>query len=192
MRIEKTNEILRVIIEHEGLYEDDTFAVLLSDDKLINENDFVFYNSYNRSTKYERGSFRSRIDWKHSTFPISNDNAVMIKDACSTESVCDECIIDLGSIDSRINKIVVGACLYGTCFQEEHINSFIQVRVFISNDQKNICEFQIPIDESAVSKRAFEGLILKRSDDRSWEINKGTLFFSNGLEDVIEKYGSDF
>ena len=103
----------------------DASAFLLGEDGVIlNDADFVYYNSDNRSEQYDRQKFGNKKKWRDSTVPVSKDGSVVgsIDDLgegedddenidMETES-SEEMHVDLSKVDSKITEIVFCVTVY--------------------------------------------------------------------------------
>ena len=103
---------LSVILGWKSGADLDASAFLLGEDGVILEDgDFVFYNSDNRSEAFDRQKFGNKRKWREETVPVSIDGSVVgssddLGDDDEGEDANEEMHVDLSKVNSKISEIV--------------------------------------------------------------------------------------
>lgn len=187
---------------HKGVYfvefginnhlEVDLFALLLKGDELLDEGDFVYYNSKNRTEPFNISLFGNKQTWMARTEPMSSDGSIRLEGDYSGddnyeylsdeyEILSERCYIDLSKINPKYDKIKIGFALFGQLFEKNTcINAYLK-----SGDNEFInAHYTIQVDN--INHSAIEGLVMTRLDDNSWEIEMSPRTFPNGMRGIID------
>lgn len=194
-RIGKTDELssIQVDLNWKSGADLDASAFLLNEDGVLTENaDFVFYNSDNRSEKYDIKKFGARKNWRNLTRPMSFDGSVLgSQDDLGNDDDGDESgetmHVDLLKTRAEIREIVF--CV--TIYDEDGKTSFKDVRdpqIVISNTEtgEELCSYNLKEEFSTETAVVTGSLIL--NDQGDWEfvaIGKG---YDGGLQTLIDMY----
>lgn len=172
--------------------ESDIYALLLKGDELLDDGDFVYYNSPNRTEPFNVSLHGNKRKWMERTMPMSSDGSIIIggdyggddnyEDLSDEyELLSERCYIDISKVNSKYDTIKIGFALHGQIFEMGTcINAYMR-----SADNETInAHYTIQVDNCNHS--AIEGLVLTRLDDDSWEIGMSPRTLPNGMRGIID------
>lgn len=172
----------------------DASAFLVNEDgTIIDDADFVFYNSNNREKKYSHEDFGTKSNWRSKTRPMSSDGSVMGsfddlgEDDDEGEDSNEEMTVDLSKVRPEIKEIVFCVTIY---HGDKEGVTFGKVRdpyISIINEDngEEICRYNLKekfTNETAV----VAGSLVFQDEDWSFEAQgKG---YEGGLQTLIDIY----
>lgn len=165
----------------------DLSAFLVGEDGLIMDDaDFVYYGSLNRSEPFSKEKFGNKNAWKERTLPMSADGSVRgAHDERKGGGNAEQLNVTLNKINNKITEIVFCA----TIFTEGKAFGDIQNPILtITNDDngEELCDFTLNEDfhlETAVTAGS-----LVVNDDGDWEYKAECKGYEGGLETLTEIY----
>lgn len=127
----------------------DTQAWLLNIDGIIvNDEGFVFYNSENRTEKFDRAKFGNKKNYLDSTRPMSADGAVLgakdeLEGGIETINIC------LSKIAPEVQEVAITATVYVP--NDDNVETFGEVenaRITVINEdsQEALCFYELSKD----------------------------------------------
>lgn len=170
----------------------DLFAILLDKgDKLIEDGDFVFYNSENRTVPFDPDKWHSRSCWRNNTLPISVDGSVMmVKDAPIDEDNEDdwgECMfIDLFKTRPEINKILLFLAVYDDTGSRS-LSGIKSIRVRLKQHESLETIFSSKISKDFTTEKVITVCSLQRKSDGLWSVGDEVIGY-NDIQAILSKY----
>lgn len=175
----------------------DLSALLLSEkEKILDEADFVFYSSRNRSIPFDQNKFVSRRQWIEHTNPASLDQSVeLLSDDYidSDELYSDYCSeylkVSLLKVRPEISKILFMASIYD--FDSNFhfgLTEDCQIELLAKGTLAPFASYNmIPIISKVPNAKAIVFAELSRSNHK-WCFQIIEESFSEGLQAIVEKY----
>ncbi|MCM1139100.1 MAG: TerD family protein [Muribaculum sp.] len=170
----------------------DTQAWLLNNDGIIvNDEGFVFYNSENRTEKFDRAKFGNKKNYLESTRPMSADGAVLgakdeLEGGIETINIC------LSKIAPEVQEIVISATVYVP--NEDKVETFGQVQnakitIIDENSDEALCFFELSKDYQSEDALVAGRFIV--SDDGEWEFEAAGNGYNGGLQTLVDMYAEE-
>ena len=167
----------------------DAQAWLLNDEGIIvNDEAFVFYNSKNRTEKWDKVKFGNRKNYLTSTRPLSADGAVLgpkdeLTGGIETINIC------LSKIASDVQEVVITSSVYMP--NNDNVETFGQVenaKITIIDEDSNeaLCFFELSKDYKSEDALVAGRFII--NDDGEWEFEAMGKGYNGGLETLVELY----
>jgi tellurium resistance protein TerD len=174
----------------------DASAFLLGEDgAIMDDADFVFYNSENRNKPFDRSEFGNKKNWKSQTCPMSKDGSVMGSiddlgdgDEEEGEDAGETMHVDLSKVNPKITEIVFIVTIY---HGDEEGTTFGKVRepfISITNEETGdeLCRFDLKDKFSSETAVVAGSLICDANGDWSFEAQgKG---YDGGMQTLIDIY----
>lgn len=170
----------------------DVCAFLLNDDGVIMEDaDFVFYNSNNRSEAFDKTKFGSKANWRSNTVPVSFDGSVVGapddkgEGDDDGEEAGEEMHVTLEKVRPGVNEIVFCVTIYtpGTSFKDVR-----NPQIVISNDEsgEELCSYQLKEEFSSETAVVAGALLL--NEEGEWEFKAVGNGYDGGMQTLIDMY----
>lgn len=167
----------------------DTQAWLLNIDGIIvNDEGFVFYNSANRTEKFDRAKFGNKKNYLESTRPMSADGAVLgAKDelvgGIETINIC------LSKIAPEVQEVAISATVYIP--NDDNVETFGQVEnakitIIDENSGESICFYELSKDYQSEDALVAGRFIV--NDDGDWEFEASGNGYNGGLQTLVDMY----
>lgn len=167
----------------------DAQAWLLNQDGVIvNDEGFVFYNSVNRTEKWDKAKFGNKKNYLDSTRPLSADGAVLgpkdeLKGGIETINIC------LRKIAHEVQEVAISATVYVP--NEDKVETFGEVEnakitVIDEASDSPLCFYELSRDyktEDAVVAARFVV-----NDDGVWEFEALGNGYNGGLQTLVDMY----
>lgn len=167
----------------------DTQAWLLNNDGIIvNDEGFVFYNSENRTEKFDRAKFGNKKNYLNSTRPMSADGAVLgakdeLEGGIETINIC------LSKIAPNVQEIAISATVYVP--NDDNVETFGQVEnakitIIDEESEEELCFFEL-----SKSYQSEDALVAGRfviSEDGEWQFEAVGNGYSGGLQTLVDMY----
>lgn len=185
---------LSVILGWKSGADLDASAFLLGEDGVILEDgDFVFYNSDNRSESFDRQKFGNKRKWREETVPVSMDGSVVgsaddLGDDEEGEDANEEMHVDLSKVSSKITEIVFCVTIY---HGDEDGTTFGSVRdpyISIVNDEdgEELCRYAL--NEKFKTETAVVAGSLICNEDGEWAFEAQGKGYEGGMQTLIDIY----
>lgn len=185
---------LSVILGWKSGADLDASAFLLGEDGVILEDgDFVFYNSDNRSEVYDRQKFGNKRKWREKTVPVSMDGSVVgsaddLGDDDEGEDANEEMHVDLSKVSSKITEIVFCVTIY---HGDENGTTFGDVRtpyISIINDEdgEELCRYAL--NEKFKTETAVVAGSLLCNEEGEWSFLAQGKGYEGGMQTLIDIY----
>ncbi|MBD5239142.1 MAG: TerD family protein [Bacteroidales bacterium] len=164
----------------------DASAFLLGEDGVIlDDADFVYYKSNNRSEEYDRKQFGSKANWRENTIPVSFDRSVLgSADDLGGEDAGETMHVELDKVRPEITEIVFCVTIYGD-------ESFKDVKdpqiVIIDEDSDEVlCKYDLKEHFSSETAVVAGSLVL--NEDGEWEFEAIGKGYDGGLQTLVDMY----
>lgn len=197
-KIEKESGLSKIKVElgWKGGDLDASSFLLGEDGVIIQDQDFVYYNSENRTEPFDRTKFGNKKKWKELTRPMSKDGSVLgslddtgdDNDDDSSES--NETIeVDLENVDGKIQEIIFVVTIYnregdsGITFKEV-IDPYI--RIIDATTEMQILQYKLA--ETFATETGVEVGKLICNIDGDWEFEAVGKGYDGGLQTFIDMY----
>lgn len=185
---------LSVILGWKSGADLDASAFLLGEDGVILEDgDFVFYNSDNRSESFDRQKFGNKRKWREETVPVSVDGSVVgsaddLGDDEEGEDANEEMHVDLSKVSSKITEIVFCVTIY---HGDEEGTTFGNVRdpyISIVNDEdgEELCRYAL--NEKFKTETAVVAGSLICNEEGEWAFEAQGKGYEGGMQTLIDIY----
>jgi stress response protein SCP2 len=185
---------LSVILGWKSGADLDASAFLLGEDGVILEDgDFVFYNSDNRSETFDRQKFGNKRKWREETVPVSIDGSVVgsaddLGDDDEGEDANEEMHVDLSKVSSKITEIVFCVTIY---HGDEDGTTFGNVRdpyISIVNDEdgEELCRYAL--NEKFKTETAVVAGSLVCNEEGEWSFVAQGKGYEGGMQTLIDIY----
>lgn len=183
---------LTVSLGWKGGADLDACAFLLGEDGVIlNDADFVFYNSNNREEEFSREKFGNKKIWRARTRPMSTDGSVMgsIDDLGDDEDedgdASEDMMVDLNKVDGKITEIVFCVTVYNEATTFGHVNS---PYISIVNDEngEEICRYNLK--EKFQNETAVVAGRLLCDEEGEWSFEAVGKGYTGGMQSLIDIY----
>lgn len=176
----------------------DACSFLLGEDGVIMDDaDFVFYNSNNREEPFSREKFGNKKNWREETFPMSLDGSVKgphddrgtgddIEDSDENGEGNEEIYVDLTKVDPKITEIVFCATMYN-----HETYSFGDVEglyISITNEEngEELCRYNLK--EKFKTETAVVGGSLLCDEEGEWSFEAVGKGYTGGMQSLIDIY----
>ena len=167
----------------------DTQAWLLNLDGLIvNDEGFVYYNSQNRTEKFDRAKFGNKKNYLDKTRPMSADEAVLgakdeLKGGIETINIC------LSKIDSEVQEVAISATVYVP--NDDNVTTFGQVenaKITIIDEESDeaLCFFELSKDYKSEDALLAGRFVI--NDEGEWEFEAVGKGYNGGLQTLVDIY----
>lgn len=185
---------LSVILGWKSGADLDASAFLLGEDGVILEDgDFVFYNSDNRSEAFDRQKFGNKRKWREETVPVSMDGSVVgsaddLGDDEEGDDANEEMHVDLSKVSSKITEIVFCVTIY---HGDEDGTTFGNVRdpyISIVNDEdgEELCRYAL--NEKFKTETAVVAGSLICNEEGEWAFEAQGKGYEGGMQTLIDIY----
>lgn len=170
----------------------DAHAWLLNGDGVIVNNEgFVFYNSVNRTEKFDKAKFGNKKNYLESTRPLSADGAVLgpkdeLKGGIETINIC------LSKINPEVQEVAVSSTVYVP--NDDNVETFGQVEnakitVIDEDSDEPLCFFELSKDFQTEDAMVAGRFIV--NDDGDWEFEAVGNGYNGGLQTLVDMYTED-
>lgn len=162
--------------------------LLNSDGIIVNDEGFVFYNSENRTEKFDRVKFGNKKNYLDSTRPMSADGAVLgakdeLEGGIETINIC------LSKIAPEVQEIAISATVYVP--NEDNVETFGQVenaKITIIDEESGdaLCFYEMSKDYKSEDALVVGRFVI--SDDGEWEFEAAGNGYNGGLQTLVDMY----
>lgn len=166
----------------------DTQAWLLNIDGIIvNDEGFVFYNSENRTEKFDRAKFGNKKNYLDSTRPMSADGAVLgakdeLEGGIETINIC------LSKIAPEVQEVLISATVYASANNVATFGDVGNAKITIYDEESGeaLCFYQLSNDYK--SEDAIEAARFIINDEGEWEFEAVGKGYNGGLQTLVDIY----
>lgn len=167
----------------------DAQAWLLNlDGIIVNDEGFVFYNSANRTEKFDRTKFGNKKNWLESTRPMSADGAVLgpkdeLKGGIETINLC------LSRIAPEVQEVAISATVYIP--NDDNVETFGEVenaKITVIDEESGeaLCFYELSRDYQ--SEDAIVAARFLINDEGEWEFEAMGSGYNGGLQTLVDMY----
>ena len=176
---------LTVTLGWDGDADLDISAFLVGEDGLIMDDaDFVYYNSAKRSEPFDPAKFGSKNAWKEQTVPVSADGSVMGAHDERKGGNAEKMHVDLGKVGGAIKEIVFCSTIYDNDKTFGDVQNSCVTVTDVTNDN-DLCSYKL--DEQFTAQKACVIASLVLNEDYEWEF-KAESRPAADFESLIEIY----
>lgn len=158
---------LTVTLSWDGEADLDISAFLVGEDGLIMDDaDFVYYNSAKRSEPFDPAKFGNKNAWKEQTVPVSADGSVMGAHDERKGGNAEKMQVDLSKVGSAIKEIIFCSTIYD---EGKTFGAVQNPRVIVTDitNGAELCSYKL--DEQFTTQKACVVASLLVNDDYEWE-----------------------
>jgi len=182
---------IRVELTWQGADLDAQAWLLNQDGLIVNDEGFVFYNSANRTEKFDKAKFGSKKNWLSNTRPMSSDGAVLgpkdeLEGGIETINIC------LSELDAEVQEVVISATVYQ--HDPNKVTPFGEVKdakITVIDEESGdaLCFFELSRDYSTEDAVVAGRLVL--NDDGEWEFEGMGSGYNGGLQTLVDMYAEE-
>lgn len=185
-----SNAKIAVTLTWKGDIDLDLSAFMLSEDGYIcDDADFVFYNSNNRSEKFDPNEYFDMDSWLSQTQPVSADGSLVgaVDAEGSQGGSSKECMeLDLAKVSDRIRRVIF--CASAFLRKSGRDANPTEPAISISSSDCNSTP-TVPLDGLETGGyNSVEIFELSRVDDSHWCGSVICAYHEGGLQTLINKY----
>ena len=167
----------------------DTQAWLLSlDGIIVNDEGFVFYNSENRTEKFDRSKFGNKKNYLDSTRPMSADGAVLgakdeLTGGIETLNIC------LSKIAPKVQEVVISATVYVP--NDDNVETFggvenARITVIDEDTDEPLCFYELSKDYKSEDALVAARFVINAEGE--WEFEAVGNGYNGGLQTLVDMY----
>lgn len=175
---------IRVELTWQGADLDTQAWLLNQDGVIVNDEGFVFYNSENRTEKFDRAKFGNKKNYLASTRPMSADGAVLgakdeVEGGIETINVC------LSKIAPEVQEIAISA----TCYDEGmNFGDVENAKITIIDEESGdpLCYYELSEDYKSEDALVAGRFIV--NEDGEWEFEAAGNGYNGGLQTLVDMF----
>lgn len=167
----------------------DIQAWLLSlDGIIVNDEGFVFYNSENRTEKFDRSKFGNKKNYLDSTRPMSADGAVLgakdeLTGGIETLNIC------LSKIAPEVQEVVISATVYVP--NDDNVETFggvenARITVIDEDTDEPLCFYELSKDYKSEDALVAARFVINAEGE--WEFEAVGNGYNGGLQTLVDMY----
>lgn len=173
----------------------DACAFLLGEDGIIvNNADFVFYNSENREKPFSKEEFKNKRNWRALTRPMSADGSVLgsIDDLGEEDDEGDdaseEMTVNLDKVSADITEIIFCVTIYHGDTDGVTFGAVREPYISIENEEtgEELCRYNLK--ESFTTQTAVVAGSLFVDDEGEWQFKAEGQGYTGGMQSLIDIY----
>lgn len=177
---------IRVELTWQGADLDTQAWLLNADGIIVNDEGFVFYNSENRSEKFDKAKFGNKRNYFASTRPMSADGAVLgakdeLEGGIETINIC------LSKIAPEVEEVMISATVYGGKPFGEVADA--RITVIDEDSDEALCFFELSKDYESEDAVVAGRFII--NDEGEWEFEAVGKGYNGGLETLVDMYAEE-
>lgn len=183
---------LTVSLGWKGGADLDACAFLLGEDGVIlDDADFVFYNSNNREEIFSRDKFGNKKVWRQKTRPMSADGSVMgsLDDLGDDEDdegdASEEMVVDLNKVNGKITEIVFCVTIYNEQQTFGAVNS-PSITIIDDENGEELCRYNLK--EKFQNETAVVAGRLLCDEEGEWTFEAVGKGYTGGMQTLIDIY----
>ncbi len=176
---------LIVTLSWDGDIDLDISAFLVGEDGLIlDDADFVYYNSAKRSEPFDPAKYGNKNAWKAQTVPVSADGSVMGSHDERTGGNAEKMRVDLSKVGGAIKEIIFCSTIYNEGKTFGDVQNPIVTVTDVTNGNE-LCSYHL--DEQFTTQKAVVAASLAINADYEWEFKADSRPAAD-FESLIEIY----
>lgn len=167
----------------------DMHAWLLNlDGIIVNDDGFVFYNSVNRTEKFDRAKFGNKKNYLDSTRPMSADGAVFgpkdeLEGGIETINIC------LSKIAPEVQEVAISATVYVP--NDDNVETFGEVenaKITVIDEESGeaLCFYELSKDYKSEDAIIAARFII--GDEGEWVFEAVGKGYNGGLQTLVDMY----
>lgn len=165
----------------------DTQAWLLNaDGMIVNDQAFVFYNSVNRTEKFDRAKFGNKANYLKQTRPMSADGAVL---GAKDEKVggIETINIALDKIAPEVQEVTISATVYSEN-GDENFGQVKDAKITIIDEESGdaLCYYELSRDYQSEDALVAGRFVI--NDDGDWEFEALGNGYNGGLQTLVDMF----
>lgn len=175
----------------------DASAFLLGADGVIMDDaDFVFYNSEKRSEPWNRDKFGTKVNWREETIPVSADGSVLGsaddlgdgEEDTESDDASETMHMILDKVNPKIREIIFCVTIYHGAGDDTTFGQVREPAIVITNEEtgEELCRYDLK--EKFSSETAVEAGKLVCNEDGEWEFEAMGQGYDGGMQTLIDMY----
>uniref|UniRef100_UPI004026E360 TerD family protein n=1 Tax=Alloprevotella sp. TaxID=1872471 RepID=UPI004026E360 len=175
----------------------DASAFLLGADGVIMDDaDFVFYNSEKRSEPWNRDKFGTKVNWREETIPVSADGSVLGsaddlgdgEEDTESDDASETMHVILDKVNPKIREIIFCVTIYHGAGDDTTFGQVREPAIVITNEEtgEELCRYDLK--EKFSSETAVEAGKLVCNEDGEWEFEAMGQGYDGGMQTLIDMY----
>ena len=175
----------------------DASAFLLGADGVIMDDaDFVFYNSEKRSEPWNRDKFGTKVNWREETIPVSADGSVLGsaddlgdgEEDTESDDASETMHVILDKVNPKIREIIFWVTIYHGAGDDTTFGQVREPAIVITNEEtgEELCRYDLK--EKFSSETAVEAGKLVCNEDGEWEFEAMGQGYDGGMQTLIDMY----
>ena len=175
----------------------DASAFLLGADGVIMDDaDFVFYNSEKRSEPGNRDKFGTKVNWREETIPVSADGSVLGsaddlgdgEEDTESDDASETMHVILDKVNPKIREIIFCVTIYHGAGDDTTFGQVREPAIVITNEEtgEELCRYDLK--EKFSSETAVEAGKLVCNEDGEWEFEAMGQGYDGGMQTLIDMY----
>lgn len=175
----------------------DASAFLLGADGVIMDDaDFVFYNSEKRSEPWNRDKFGTKVNWREETIPVSADGSVLGsaddlgdgEEDTENDDASETMHVILDKVNPKIREIIFCVTIYHGAGDDTTFGQVREPSIVITNEEtgEELCRYDLK--EKFSSETAVEAGKLVCNEDGEWEFEAMGQGYDGGMQTLIDMY----
>lgn len=183
---------LTVTLGWKGGADLDACAFLLGEDgSILDDADFVFYNSDHREKDFSRDEFGNKKAWRAQTRPMSADGSVMgsiddLGDGGDGEGdSSEEMTVDLSKVSPKIVENVFCVTIYEEATTFGHVNA-PYISIINDEDGSELCRYDLK--ENFKTETAIVAGRLLCDEEGEWSFEAVGNGYTGGMQSLIDIY----
>ncbi len=175
----------------------DASAFLLGADGVIMDDaDFVFYNSEKRSEPWNRDQFGTKVKWREETIPVSADGSVLGsaddlgdgEEDTESDDASETMHVILDKVNPKIREIIFCVTIYHGAGDDTTFGQVREPAIVITNEEtgEELCRYDLK--EKFSSETAVEAGKLVCNEDGEWEFEAMGQGYNGGMQTLIDMY----
>lgn len=175
----------------------DASAFLLGADGVIMDDaDFVFYNSEKRSEPWNHDKFGTKVNWREETIPVSADGSVLGsaddlgdgEEDTESDDASETMHVILDKVNPKIREIIFCVTIYHGAGDDTTFGQVREPAIVITNEEtgEELCRYDLK--EKFSSETAVEAGKLVCNEDGEWEFEAMGQGYDGGMQTLIDMY----
>lgn len=175
----------------------DASAFLLGADGVIMDDaDFVFYNSEKRSEPWNRDKFGTKVNWRGETIPVSADGSVLGsaddlgdgEEDTESDDASETMHVILDKVNPKIREIIFCVTIYHGSGDDTTFGQVREPAIVITNEEtgEELCRYDLK--EKFSSETAVEAGKLVCNEDGEWEFEAMGQGYNGGMLTLVDMY----
>lgn len=170
--------------------------LLGADGVIMDDADFVFYNSEKRSEPWNRDKFGTKVNWREETIPVSADGSVLGsaddlgdgEEDTESDDASETMHVILDKVNPKIREIIFCVTIYHGAGDDTTFGQVREPAIVITNEEtgEELCRYDLK--EKFSSETAVEAGKLVCNEDGEWEFEAMGQGYDGGMQTLIDMY----